>query len=314
MNGFINIGNNCYLNSILQVLLNMNIFNKCIKNITAGKKDNFSQHYLQLHNINNSMIFKRELAKKNELFNNFNQQDAHDALKVLLEIFHEEYKGHYFDSINIYENKIYNSKQLDLYVKHYVKTFINKFGYSFINYIFEGYYLNRLHCTYCKYTKISSIEPFNDICLSFPNEGNFISLNSQNEYYLNDLVMNNFQEEYINGVSCDKCKNKTEYKKKTNILIYPNVLILTIKRFNNNLNKNNSFILFNETMIFNNLTYKLKFIINHIGHSGSHGHYNIIKIKEQEWTVYDDQHIYKINPFNRSNNCYIFLYEIFKGQ
>lgn len=81
MKGIKNIGNSCYLNSALQLLLNSkmttnnNIYNEFVNNYKYGKDK-----------ILNPIKIKQIVSKVNPMFNNNNQHDSFEFLVFLLDI------------------------------------------------------------------------------------------------------------------------------------------------------------------------------------------------------------------------------------
>jgi ubiquitin C-terminal hydrolase len=143
--GLKNLGNSCYMNSILQVLFNTHEFKDIIidsdlakklypfvtKNISSENIKNYSLIMekcistltYQLHKLTNiiwsdsatsSVIspneFKSIFGNKMESFRNYNQQDCHEALNCILDTIHTELEI----NVNI-EYKIFNNDYLKLF-------------------------------------------------------------------------------------------------------------------------------------------------------------------------------------------------------
>jgi len=112
--GLINIGNTCYMNSIIQCLSNCDEFRIYIigSNLISQLIDNETEYYLAEKTINNSLAFqlrkifiniwnssfysfrpisfKKLFGTKIELFQNSNQHDSQEALLCILDSIHEE--------------------------------------------------------------------------------------------------------------------------------------------------------------------------------------------------------------------------------
>jgi len=102
--GLNNMGNTCYLNSMLQILSNLDDFRKYLFDgsfvgALKGELDDslFYQTYRIIKHLWESSAdslsprsFKSKFVEKEMQFIGFNQQDSHEALHFLLDILHEE--------------------------------------------------------------------------------------------------------------------------------------------------------------------------------------------------------------------------------
>jgi ubiquitin C-terminal hydrolase len=106
--GFPNIGNTCWLNSLLQLLLSSTNFLSLLK----LKKYNEKSDIIKLFNNLPTSIFPLFSILQNK-FNNYAQQDSHEGLLILLEEIHKETK-------TLYKIKKYSDieKQILLYSKN----------------------------------------------------------------------------------------------------------------------------------------------------------------------------------------------------
>ncbi len=82
MNGIYNIGNSCYLNSVIQMLFNSDSF----KNISRGTLfEDFINKYKN-YKIYNPAEVKLVVSKNNSMFANTNQQDSYEFLIYLFDV------------------------------------------------------------------------------------------------------------------------------------------------------------------------------------------------------------------------------------
>ena len=82
MNGIINIGNSCYLNSAIQMLFNSDGFNNIVKSTVFEDFINKYKNY----KVYNPAEVKMIVAKHNAMFANTNQQDSYEFIIFLFDI------------------------------------------------------------------------------------------------------------------------------------------------------------------------------------------------------------------------------------
>ena len=83
MNGINNLGNTCYMNSVLQLLMNCNSFLNEISKTNNYKINEFT-NFINEYKTSNNSVKPRELKKLIEknlnFFNNYNQHDSFEFL------------------------------------------------------------------------------------------------------------------------------------------------------------------------------------------------------------------------------------------
>eukprot|EP01080_Neovahlkampfia_damariscottae_P004359 gene4359-7715_t len=298
--GFENLGNTCYMNSILFALSNLENFKKNLKN---EKFDSNNEKY-KIMSLLKKLIFnlkgnkcteledlKKIIEKKNNQFTGHSQQDAHEFLMTCCNFISE----------------------FDLGVECPID----------LNFNFEV--IKTFYCTKCKDSSIKE-ESFIDIILNLNEEKN-----------VSNLLDSFFKTENLEK-KCEKC-NHRESTVTYEIKKLPKCFILQLKRFEPNI-VNNEFIglkkVKEEIEIMNQLDFEkfckinvgekeeiknifdLKSIIVHSGSSPNSGHYTCyIKNSDEIWYECNDNVITKQRKHEPvlkdkmiKKNAYILFYEI----
>jgi len=192
--GLNNIGNTCYLNSGLQMILhNDELCNLIVKNKLLNSNFEILANFIIEYNNNNNTIspqnIKQLIENKNNMFRGNRQHDSSEFLIFFLELITDDIKT------ELYE----------------ISTQIS------------------IKCKLRKCLNVSShIEKSNILFLNI-NE-NFICLNDCYEEYISRYKFENDDDLYW----CEKCRDKRIAVKKTNIINWPKHLIIVLKRFTQN--------------------------------------------------------------------------------
>jgi ubiquitin C-terminal hydrolase len=277
LKGFNNIGNTCYLNSGLQMIVHNKdlckiILNNTHRNQTIAEIGNFINEY---HNNNSNSItpsyIKDFISSKNIIFKGYGQQDSSEFIIYMLDAINEELKKNNDNIDKLYEHKANISIKCKLKVCLNISTHEEKNNFMIFDLKEEFKDLDDCYNEFVKRFK------FENDCL----------------YY------------------CDKCKRDTIASKRNEIILWPKHLIIILKRFQQNgmrLSKND-----NEIYIpfFWKNDYKLKGIVFHSG-SLHGGHYVYIGNYNNKWYLFNDDHVSEINDdgLNRFKNYgYIYYFE-----
>jgi ubiquitin C-terminal hydrolase len=343
--GIQNLGNTCYINVNIQLILNCKELNKLILNsknflqkndllysyICILKRLNEIKEEEKLEiNENDDTVYIRKLRlssfieKFRKIFSqvSFNQQDCLEGLTFILNNFHETLSKHNKnnDYKLILENVRYNKYIFNDCVKQFEYD-ITK-DHSLLFNIFYSYYLNQIKCKNCNNVN-NKIEQYKEICLNLHED----KMNNN----LDKMLNNYFTEEILDGYRCDKCNKKDSFKKCI-LLNTPKYLVIQLKRFQYSMKTNNFIKISNEvnyplfldmnkyclkdninTNIDNNI-YELTNIINHLGNSLDSGHYTSHHKINDKWFYADDDDIIKIKENDVFvNKCkiisYVLIYE-----
>ena len=232
--GLMNLGNTCYMNSILQ----------CLSNTTPLKQYFLSEAYAEDLNkmkpewtVTREMVrlfnaiwesnciikpqsFKDTLSNQKHLFMGFRQHDSHEVLIFILDLIH---KGIcYRPIINIKGEALTDKdkmavKACEMWKKSHEKE------YSFIVELFYGQYHSRSMCD-CGATS-DAFEPFCYLPLPITHRTSNI-IHCLNEFTHPETLDDD------NKYNCESCREKTNAKRQLVFWKTPDVLVMTLKRFN----------------------------------------------------------------------------------
>lgn len=235
--GLRNLGNTCFMNAVIQCLLNTTEFSTFFtkgsfhinKNSKFGSNGELvfelaalfrAMAYPSSYKSISPKDFKQAVSKHIQGFIGCSQQDSHEFLVVLIERLHADLN----ESVakNIIDTSITPELSLSAAANKFWKEHINK-NKSVITQLFEGLIVNTLTCLTC--TKSSkSFEVFR--CLSLPLSSSRTSLSECLKQFL--------KVERLSGEAaweCPTCKTKREAEKKIDIWKLPKVLIVHLKRY-----------------------------------------------------------------------------------
>ena len=304
--GFINFGATCYLNSALQCLSHIDILsNEKFKNhFYKYKKDNTpllnewfdiqekmwsDNNGGAIHTMNFIKVFMDKCREKSIEFNSFIQNDTSEFLIYFLDFIHEEISRKI--KINITGNS--NTTISKLYINNLIQfrnTFENDYSYIIEN--LHSRTLNITGCSECNY-KTDNHESVQIISLTM--HSNYNSLyDCFNEYTKTNILDND------NKWKCDKCNNLVNPEKKTIFWEFSPIIVLLIKKYNENGVIENR-IDYPLTLDLDNyhLNYKKKSnkynlcgTCVHIGGLNGGHYYSICKNNiDNQWRVYNDSNV-----------------------
>tara|TARA_B100000795_G_C22804281_1_gene443859 strand:- start:249 stop:1265 length:1017 start_codon:yes stop_codon:yes gene_type:complete len=335
MQGLENIGATCAINSMVQIICRNNYLRDTILKYDLPNDTltfNLKEILILMHEKEKSLIPKKFVKK---IFNTFDgifrygeQLDIYELWLYLSESINEEIKkdpkyytnisndivtdkiksGLIIDNEKDFNKVLFNSSRLKDKFEYYNIKLNNNKKSQWQNLI-QGFYLNITKCMKCNNT-LYNFEPFTTLNLNITYKNISVV----------DMVKQIYKEEVNCGDwECEKCKEKTEYKKQTKLWKLPSVLFIVINRFTETLKKNTESININETLHFNKGTilsdvnmeknYKLSSIALHIG-SLDGGHYMAVcNNNTDNYFLYNDMEVSEINNFKNDNNsAYMIVY------
>jgi ubiquitin C-terminal hydrolase len=240
--GLKNIGNTCFMNSILQCLFNTPKFYQYFVNGTHKKDLNPKHKDLALsfgsllqkihkqagppssYNSESTYDLKRSLERVNSQFSGYDQQDAQEFLKALLEGINDD--GNRNRSKPAYkELKVDPRKSIQDVSNEWFEYNLGRDN-SIITDLFCGQLLNKVICTHCNYESVS-FDNFWDLSLSFTR-----GLSMLESCDLGRMMEHFLKEELLEDLFyCEKCKDRRKSKKKFMIWKTPTILVIHLKRF-----------------------------------------------------------------------------------
>lgn len=331
LTGLVNLGNSCYLNSIIQCLSNTieltDYFMKDnhLSNLKDSDQSIIVKEYVKLlqgiwdENViispNSFYSSFRRYSYKYDLINfvDNRQNDAHEFLNLLIDIMHEGLSKEV--NITISGNVINEIDSMALDAMKRWKDFF-KSNYSKIIDIFYGQYISTIK-SLDKQLVSKTYEPFPSIEIEIPELEN-VSIYDCFNHFISQEILDGENKYYWED------KNESLISTK-NLRIWncPKILIIVLKRFvnqNGKLLKNNKFINFpinNLNLVkycdgydkFNSI-YNLYSICNHSGSKNFGHYYSYCKNNNGKWYEYNDNRVSEIQESKIiTNNAYCLFYK-----
>jgi len=326
--GFINNGNNCYLNSSLQLLTRINELKEGILNYQDNeiKKDNdtkgqlfveFKKMVKQIENPKNDNLLinpgklKHIMGNINEIYNRNSQEDSNEFISNFI-------SGLFKETINKDNSKfvqkldINNEMDKNAYENFYKRFYIKK-GYSFLIDIFYGIFKTINYCKACDHTISIKFNAYNMFELPLYK----LAKKYKNKTLDLKEILKEYRELKPLKYECDICKNNSKVYTKIFLYTLPKYLILSfIRNVDNEYYYNN--IKYEETLDIKNdydnniYYYSLECVIEHLGEA-NHGHYTALcKDKNNnKFYRFNDNYCDKYNYNFHSKNALLLLYKSF---
>lgn len=305
LSGLVNLGNTCYMNSIIQCLSNIKQFNKKIIEYNGNCQIilQFKKILIEIWKENypiSPKSFKKTIDNDLQKYSGNEQHDAHEFLLDFFELLHKE-MGEKYNSNSI-SNNINILKANNIWDSYFNSS------KSIISSLFYGQYVNYITCEGCENVS-HTFDPFIDINIYC----------NKPDKTIKKLIKDRFARNYIYK-PCEECNGNTESDTEHEIISYiyklPEILLVYINRFTKTSknNNNNNLIIDNEINLSNysmdnNVIYTLKSIICHTGNLNS-GHYFSLVKNGNNWYCFNDN---KVTLFNISNidksSPYILFYD-----
>lgn len=325
--GLPNLGNTCYMNSVLQCLFNtkklysyfssgthfMDSANPVISEVFGVLFANVFTDANSGSILSDLRVFKDWIGDVNLTFAGYAQNDAHEFFRFLLEKINRELNQAKGKSQHYTEFKPSSPNISTVQMAEEWKNFSKLRENSIINTLFGGCIVSEVTCLTCFHRSIS-FENTLDLSLDLPKTTGVhlhhptISLAKCFEEFKNEVSVAEYQ--------CSKCKKTGKAKRQLSIWKQPEILVIQLKRFlldrHGKLEARKDHISFPlSDLDLNPFTnkdskeprgkYKLHGFVNHYGGLNS-GHYTaMIEAKDGSWLQYSDDDVKRLSLLETCN-------------
>eukprot|EP00794_Sanderia_malayensis_P001241 gene1241-1368_t len=339
--GLRNLGNTCFMNSIIQCLRNTrrlrqifcrDYFIEDLNETTAPMKGRLAKAFssvvkeMWMTNKTGHIVspnnLKSQVQRYAPRFTGFSQQDSQEFLRFLLEGLH--------DDLNIIRQKAKyeyecDSKLGDAEQAKRAWQWYAKREKSVISDLFVGQLKSTLTCAECDYRSLT-FDPFWDLSLPIPSRSRTSLVSGKVSLY--DCFKKFTQEEILDGdekPTCERCKKRQKCFKRFTIERFPQILVIHLKRFSGfryrtkldtlvdfPLQLNLASYSAHNSVKKSEALYHLYGVSNHSGGTYS-GHYtaHCKHPDTNEWIYYSDTSVMKLSPGRVvSEEGYVLFYEL----
>ncbi|XP_017289641.1 ubiquitin carboxyl-terminal hydrolase 2a isoform X2 [Kryptolebias marmoratus] len=329
--GLKNLGNTCFMNSILQCLSNtQSLRDYCLHNSHRRDLNNNSRTNTALMEEFAKLIqtiwtsssseavspseFKTQIQRYAPRFVGYNQQDAQEFLRFLLDGLHNEVNRVTVRPRGIMED--FDHLPDEEKGKKMWSKYLEREDSKIVD-LFVGQLRSSLTCSHCGFCS-TVFDPFWDLSLPIAKGYGEVSLMDCMRLFTKEDVLDGDEKP-----TCYRCKARRRCTKKFTIQNFPKILVLHLKRFSEarRTSKLSTFVNFpmkdldlrefaseNST----NAVYNLYAVSNHSGTTMG-GHYTAYcrNPNSGEWYTFNDSRVTPMSSSQvRSSDAYVLFYEL----
>ena len=324
ISGLANLGNTCFMNTTLQCLSHCYELNSFLNKAEYKKKLNKKAESLILLEWDKlrellwgenciispggflSSVQKVAKIKDKDIFTGFAQNDSSEFLGFIIDCFHTAIQREV--TMTITGDAESDTDRLAQKCYEMMKNMYKK-DYSEMLELFYGIRVSVIKSLESKYENITP-EPFFNLQLELPNNNNNPSIIDCVEKYTQNEILD--QKMKVN-------KKEETCSKTISFWSLPKILVISLKRFNNNNRKDQRLVNFEHDLDmtkyvkgYKNATqvYELYGICNHSGGTRG-GHYtSFVKNANGKWYLFNDTKVIEVKNLDklRTPQAYCFFY------
>lgn len=335
--GLMNAGNTCFTNAVLQCLVSthpLQVFltssehskAQCPLSQGHGAQINIKHNFCPICTLKDittllldqrySAIMPKDLLLNLDKIGEFrlgDQEDAHQFLLDMLFKIHDAFVDNDKISRKLAAAKTPNSASKPDFLDPHDRQLIEET--SFVYQMFGGRFLHKTRCIECGRVSLNP-EPFLVLSLG-------LAAGASVEEALRNFCKIEVLPKGDESLVCETCNRRVTVQRQTTFWQAPEILLLHLKRFDNEGRKINKSVAFSQTLDFTDVisrdsphanqgqtSYSLYAMITHYGPFMGAGHYVAFVKLDGKWYLFDDKNVYGINEaIVMKQNAYLLFYK-----